>query len=96
MHARLTTAAIGPGETDSVADIFEHVVPAMSDLDGYVGFVVLADESRLLVLSLWESAEAMAASESIADRIKTAETAQRGLEIEETSRYRVVSFDLRK
>jgi heme-degrading monooxygenase HmoA len=96
MHARLTTAAMGPGETDSIADIFEHVVPAMSDLDGYVGFVVLTDESRLVVLTLWESSEAMAASESIADNIRTAETAQRDLEIEGTSRYRVVSFDIRK
>lgn len=97
MQARLTTAAIGPGETDSVAEIFEHVVPAMRDLDGYVGFVVLADdEGSVIVLSLWENKAAMAASDEIAERIKTAETAQREFEIEDTARYRVVSFDIRK
>ena len=96
MHARLTTTAIGPDETDAVTDLFEHVVPAMRDLDGYVGFVVLTDEDRLLVLSLWESADAMASSESVAEQIKTAETAQRNLEIEDTSRYRVVTFDVPK
>jgi hypothetical protein len=70
----------------------------MRDLDGYVGFVVLADENQeqLLVLTLWDSPETMAASESIAERIKTAETAQRDLEIQDTTRYRVLSFDIRK
>jgi heme-degrading monooxygenase HmoA len=96
MHARVTTTAIGPDETDSVAEIFQQVLPAMRDLEGYVGFVVLTDpdDQRLLVVSLWETAEAMAASESVADRIKDAETAQRDFEIQETSRYRVVTFDL--
>ena len=96
MHARLTTAAIGVEETDSVATIFEHVVPTLRDLDGYVGFVALTDPDgrRLLVLTLWESAEALAASEPIAEKIKAAETAQRDFEIEDTARYRVLTFDI--
>jgi len=98
MYARVTTTVVGPGEPDSTAEIFEQIIPTMRDLEGYRGLVVLNDleESRFLVLSLWESAEAMEASEATAARISTAETAKRDYEIEGTTRYRVDTFDLRK
>jgi heme-degrading monooxygenase HmoA len=96
MYARLTATVVGPAEPDSTAEIFEQIVPTMRDLDGYRGFVVLSDleEDRFLVLTLWETAEALEASEEIADRIKAAETAKRDFEIESTARYRVDRFDL--
>lgn len=96
MYARLTTTVVGPAEPDSAAEIFEQVVPTMRELDGYRGLVVLndLDEDRFLVLSLWETAEAMEASESTAARISAAETAKRDFQIENTKRYRVDTFDL--
>jgi heme-degrading monooxygenase HmoA len=95
MHARLTTTTVGD-ETESIAQIFEHVTPALRDLDGYRGAVVLRDveAARVLVLTLWESAEAMEGSEATASQIKAAETANRDFAIESTSRYRVEAFDL--
>jgi heme-degrading monooxygenase HmoA len=97
MHARLTTAAIGHDETDSVVEIFEQVVPTFRELEGYAGMIVLSSSEReLLVLTLWDSAEAMAASEAVAQKVSAAETAQRDFEVEKTSRYRVVTFDLAK
>jgi heme-degrading monooxygenase HmoA len=96
MYARLTTTVVGPAEDDSAAEIFEQVVPTMRELEGYRGLVVLSDldEGRFLVLSLWETAEAMEASEGMAARISAAESAKRDFEIESTARYRVDTFDL--
>jgi heme-degrading monooxygenase HmoA len=96
MHARVTTVKVGPGEPDSTAEIFEQIVPMMRELDGYRGIVVLHDlaEPQFLVLSLWETAEAMEASDATASRITAAETAERDYEVEGPARYRVDAFDV--
>jgi heme-degrading monooxygenase HmoA len=51
MYARVATIAVGSGEPDSTADIFEQIVPTLRELAGYRGLVVLDDlaESRFLV-----------------------------------------------
>jgi heme-degrading monooxygenase HmoA len=97
VHARVTTTAIR-GETDSVAEIFQQVVPALRDLDGYGGTLVLNDVEgdEFLVLTVWDSAEAMEASEAVTAQITTAETSGRNFEVEGTARYRVEVFDLAK
>ena len=96
MHARVTTVKVGPGEPDSTAEIFEQIVPTMRELDGYRGMVVLHDleQPQFVVLSLWESADAMEASDDVASRITTAETANRDFEVQGRTRYRVETFDL--
>lgn len=98
MHARVTTIEVGPEEPDSVAAIFEQILPTMRSLDGYLGLLVLdePDRTRFLVVSLWESAEALEASEPTAARIVAAETAGRDFRLESMKRYRVDSFDLPK
>jgi heme-degrading monooxygenase HmoA len=95
MYARVTTVTVGPGEPESTAEIFEQIVPTMRELEGYRGMVVLSDvdEPRFLVLSLWESADAMEASEAMASRISAAETAERDYDVEAMTRYRVDTFD---
>lgn len=95
MHARLTTTVVGE-ESASIAPIFEHIRPAMRELEGYRGMLVLSDleEARFLVVTLWETAEAMAASDGVAAQIAAAETAHRDFEIEDTRRYRVEMFDV--
>jgi heme-degrading monooxygenase HmoA len=96
MYARVTTTAVGEGEHDSVSAIFDQVVPTMRELEGYRGLMVLTDAEggRFLVVTLWENAEAMEASEAVATRISAAENAQRDFEIEDTARYRVDAFDV--
>lgn len=96
MHARVTTVEVGPGEPASTAEIFEQIVPTMRELEGYRGFVVLHDleQPRFVVLSLWETAEAMDGSADIASRITAAETAERDFDVAKTARYRVDTFDL--
>jgi heme-degrading monooxygenase HmoA len=97
VYARLTTTAIR-GEPDSLAEIFEQVVPALRDLDGYSATLVLKDVEgdEFLVLTVWDSAEAMEASESVAAQIAAAETSGRNFEVEGTARYRVEVLDLAK
>jgi heme-degrading monooxygenase HmoA len=95
MHARLTTTVVGD-EPGSIAPIFEHIVPAIRELEGYRGLLVLSDldEARFLVVTLWETAEAMDASQDVAAGIAAAETAQREFEIESMRHYRVDVFDV--
>lgn len=96
MYARVATIAVGSGEPDSTADIFEQIVPTLRDLDGYRGLVVLDDlgDSRFLILTLWDTAEALDATDGIAKRMVAAETAERDFRIEDITRYRVGTFDL--
>jgi heme-degrading monooxygenase HmoA len=98
MHARMATVKVGPGEPESTAEIFEQILPTMRELEGYRGMVVLSDleEPRFLVLSLWETAAAMEASDATASRISAAETSERDYELEDMTRYRVDTFDLAK
>lgn len=98
MYARVATIAVGSGEPDSTADIFEQIVPTLRELDGYRGIVVLDDlgDSRFLVLTLWDTAEALEASDGIAKRMVAAETAERDFRIQDIARYRVGTFDLAK
>lgn len=96
MYARVATIAVGSSEPDSTADIFEQIVPTLRDLDGYRGLVVLDDlgDSRFLILTLWDTAEALDATDGIAKRMVAAETAERDFRIEDITRYRVGTFDL--
>jgi heme-degrading monooxygenase HmoA len=96
MYARVATIAVGSGQADSTADIFEPIVPTLRELDGYRGIVVLDDlgDSRFLVLTLWDSAEALEASEGIARRMVAAESAERDFRVEDIARFRVGTFHL--
>ncbi len=98
MYARLATIAVGSGEPDSTADIFEQIVPTLRELAGYRGLVVLDDlgESRFLVLTLWDTAEALEATDGIARRIVAAESAERDFHVQDIAQYRVGTFDLAK
>ena len=96
MFARVATIAVGAGEPDSTADIFEQIIPTLRELAGYRGLVVLdyLGESRFLVLTLWETADALEATDEIARRIVAAESAERDFRVEDIARYRVDAFDL--
>ena len=69
MFARVTTFE-GPREhVDEFRHaVVEHMLPALRRLEGYHGVLVLADRKggKVLGVSLWESEEAMGASEESA------------------------------
>lgn len=69
MYARSTTVTADPGKVeDGLAFVRDHVVPAVQQMDGFVGLSMLADRSsgRSIVTAAWRDREAMDAT---ADRV---------------------------
>jgi heme-degrading monooxygenase HmoA len=66
MVARVTLAEIDAVRTNvgaAIEQFNESVVPALHDQEGYEGaYVLLSEEGKVLVLTLWESDEAARAS----------------------------------
>ena len=74
MFARVTTFEGSPDQIDELARYAgERVLPVLSDLDGFNGLLGLADRQsgRVLVVGLWETEEAMRASEEAVDQIRS-------------------------
>jgi heme-degrading monooxygenase HmoA len=97
MYARMTTTELALGETDDWASVFETIVPVCRSLEGFKGMLIGSEEDgrRLLVMSLWESEELLAASQPVLDDLRDAETEKRKVERQETTAFRVVGFDIR-
>lgn len=98
MYARLTTTVLAPDEHDATAEVFPQVLPTLKGLEGFKGIVVASEEddgTRIIALSLWETAEALAASASTMDRMpRDAESGGRKIESQESVAFRVVGFEL--
>lgn len=65
MYARTTTITADPKRMhEGVADVRDNVMPAVAEMDGYIGLSMLADRSsgRCIVTTSWASEEAIAAS----------------------------------
>ncbi len=66
MHSRVTLLEIDTLRTtvDDAVELFQtRVLPDLSELDGYEGVVVLANpDGKALLVSIWETEEAAAAS----------------------------------
>ena len=74
MFARVTTFEGAPDQVDELARYAaERVLPALSELDGFNGLLGLADRQsgRVLVVGLWETEEAMRASEEAVDQLRS-------------------------
>ena len=73
MYARLTTLE---GPTDRMDDAIrytqEQVLPQLQQMDGFKGFIALGDRhsGKVRGLALWESEEALRATEEAASRIR--------------------------
>ena len=74
MFARVTTFEGAPDRVDELARYAaERVLPALSELDGFNGLLRLTERQKGMVLavSLWETEEAMRASEEAVDQIRS-------------------------
>ena len=94
MHARVTTLKGEPGSVKEATTFFEqHVLPAAEGLDGFKGYLLLGDPEggRSLSITLWESEQAMRASEETANRLRQDAADGLTMSIVSVDRYEVTS-----
>jgi heme-degrading monooxygenase HmoA len=96
VHARLTTLEATPDRMDDVTrEVQEHVLPQLQQLDGFKGFIALRDRvsGRLRGVALWESEEALRATDEAAARIRGGVAEATGGTVASVENYEVVVFE---
>jgi len=99
MHARASTMSGDPAKVDEAAKMLEAELYAqLEQVDGFRGVVALAqrDSGKSLVVTFWDSAEAMAASEERANQMRSDAAAQLGASTPEVERYEVLFYRARE
>jgi heme-degrading monooxygenase HmoA len=95
MYARVTTLE-GPPERmdDATRFVQEQVLPLLQQLDGFKGFIALGDRQsgKLLGVALWESEEALRATEEAAARIRGGAAEATGGTVAGVENYEVPIF----
>jgi heme-degrading monooxygenase HmoA len=96
MYARVVTTVLAPEETDASSEVFGRVLPAVQELDGFKGMLILSElEGRRIVsLTLWESLEALKGATAAMDKVRDAESNYRGVDSQETVQFLVSGADL--
>ena len=96
MHARVPTLE-GPPERmdDATRYVREQVLPQLQQLDGFRGFVALANRQngKLLGVAFWESEEALRATEEAASRIRGGVAEDTGGTVANVEQYEVIVFE---
>ena len=97
MHARMTTME-GSSErlAEGLREIREDVLPQLQQQDGFKGFVVFDNRQsgELIGFSLWESEQAMQASEEVGDRTRREAAETMSDTIAGVERYEVALFEV--
>jgi heme-degrading monooxygenase HmoA len=96
MYARVVTTVLGAGEKDASAEVFEQILPAVAELDGFKGMVILSElEGRRIVsMTLWETLEALEDATAAMDKVRDAESSFRSVDSQETARFIVSGSEL--
>ena len=78
-------------------EIREHVLPALRQQDGFSGFLVLLERAsgKVLGLTLWESEQAMNATEEAAYWLRVFSAEAAGGMITEVERYEVIISEVK-
>jgi heme-degrading monooxygenase HmoA len=96
VHARMS---ILEGPLDQIdkglRHVREQVLPLMQQQDGFKGFIALADRQsgKVIGVSLWESEQAMQASEEVGDRTRSESVEATGGTVAGVERYEVGIFE---
>src|SRR5919112_3847281 len=97
MHARMTTME-GSSErlAEGLREIREDVLPQLQQQDGFKGFVVFDNRQsgELIGFSLWESEQAMQASEEVGERTRRESAQTMSDTIAGVERYEVALFEV--
>ena len=96
MHARITTIEGLPDKMDdATSHVQENTLPQLRQMDGFKGFVALADSQsgRLLGLAFWESEEALRATEEAASSVRSGAAEAAGGTVAGVEQYEVVVYE---
>ena len=96
MYARLTTIEGAPDRMDEATrHVQEQTLPQLQKMDGFKGFIALGDRNsgRVVGVSLWESEQAMQASEEVGDRTRSGAAEAVGGTVASVEPYEVVVFE---
>jgi heme-degrading monooxygenase HmoA len=96
MHARLTTIEAPPDRMDDATrHVQEQVLPQLQQMDGFKGFIALRDRGsgRVRGVALWESEEALRATDEAAARIRGGVAEASGGTVASVENYEVVVFE---
>ena len=97
MFARMTKITdLGADVDRSVQMVREQVIPRVKDMDGYQGFVgfVDRDSGTFMSFTLWESEEAMRASEQVANQMRTEVAKQISTQEPKVKRFETAIFEV--
>ena len=97
MHARMTTMEGSSERLDEgLRQIREDVLPQLQQQDGYKGFIVFDNRQNgeLVGFSLWESEQAMRASEEVGVRTRRESAEVMDDTIAGVARYEVALFEV--
>ena len=97
MYARVNVIEASADQVDEgVSLIRDRVLPAVSSIDGFSGLIGLVDRDsgKTLGITLWESQEAMLASEQEAGRIRSEMTDALGQAKPTVERYEVAIWEV--
>jgi heme-degrading monooxygenase HmoA len=96
MYARLTTLEAPPDRMDDTTSVVqEQVLPQLQQMDGFKGFIALRDRGsgKVRGLALWESEEALRATDEAAARIRGGVQEATGGTIASVENYEVFIFE---
>jgi hypothetical protein len=81
---------------DATRLVQEQVIPQLQQIDGFKGFIALGDRQggKLLGLALWESEEALRATEEAASRIRGGVEEATGGTVAGVENYEVSVFEV--
>jgi heme-degrading monooxygenase HmoA len=96
MHARVSTFEGTPESVDRAIEQGEEIAPAVKAMAGSKGLIFLADRSagRSISITLWETEEAMRATEEAANRLRRDAAEAAGESVTRVDRYEVIVFDV--
>jgi heme-degrading monooxygenase HmoA len=97
VHARVSIFEGSPDQIDEMLrQAQEQVLPSARQMDGFKGLIALGDRQRgkTLGITLWESEEAMRASEEAANRMRGETAEASGEQIASVERYEVGLFEI--
>ena len=94
MFARVTTAQGSPDQLDqAVRYIQEQIIPAARQQRGFQGSYWLVDRQsgKVVAVALWESEEAMRASEGAMEQSRSQSAQDLGVTMQSVERYEVIA-----